>query len=81
MSVLESDAAHHMRDLVERTERGWPIGNRETGIVAGDQGSGNDQHKRGGGGKYSEAVQPAIVRCWNGLQTRLPWFCREQRSG
>src|SRR6266513_5746134 len=74
MSVLESNPAHHVRDLVERTEGSRPIGNRQASIIAGDQSSGYDEHKRGRSREYSEAVQPAIVRCENGLQTRLPWF-------
>jgi hypothetical protein len=63
MGVLESNAAYHVWHLVERAEGSRPIGNGETRIVAGDQSPGNDEHKRGGSRKYSEAVQPAIVRC------------------
>src|SRR6266478_639136 len=73
MAVLESNAAYHVRHLVERTERSRPIGNGETRIVAGDQGSGNDEHKRGRSREYSETVQRTIVPCGNGLQRRLPW--------
>ena len=73
MRVLESDAAHHVWHLVKRAEGSRPIGNREPRVVAGDQGSGNDQHKRGRSREYSETVQRTIVRRGNGLQTQLPW--------
>src|SRR5439155_19002558 len=58
MSVLESNAAYHLRHLVERAKGSWPIGNGETRVVAGDQSSCNDQHKSGGSGEYRETMQP-----------------------
>ena len=54
MAVLIKNAADHRRH--ERAIRERPIGNREAGIVGGDQGAGDEQEKRAASGEDSEAV-------------------------
>jgi hypothetical protein len=45
VGVLEFHAAHELGNLVPGTERCGPVGNRETGIIAGDESTGDDQEK------------------------------------
>jgi hypothetical protein len=62
MAMFVSDAAHHARHFVEGTEGGRPVGNRQAGIVAGNERSGDDEDKGGAGGEDGEAMQSAMVR-------------------
>jgi len=71
--VLELHTADEPGDLVERAERGRPVGDGESGIVAGDQCSGDDEEKRPAGENDREAVQLAIIRSGDGFQSRAPW--------
>jgi hypothetical protein len=61
VGVLVLHPADHRRQLVKRTEGSWPIGDRQAGIVAGDQGAGDDQKERGPSENYGEAVVRRIV--------------------
>ena len=71
MAVFEFDATHHVGNLVNGSERGRPVGNGKPGVVAGDQGSSDDQKKRGARGKDSEGVVGAIVRFGQGVQSLI----------
>jgi hypothetical protein len=62
MGVLESHATHEMGNLVERTERSRPIGDREAGVIAGDKRAGNDQQKSRAGSEDSKSMKCAVVR-------------------
>ena len=61
MAVLILHAANHRRDLVQRSERCWPVGNRQPGVIAGHQRAGNDEEKSGPGQDYGEAMMCRIV--------------------
>ena len=61
MSVLKLHASHHGWQPPERTERCWPVGNRQAGIVAGDQRTGNDQQKRRSGERQGEAMVGLVI--------------------
>ena len=61
VSVFELHTADQFRDLVERTERGGPVRDGEASIVAGDQGSGDDQEECPPGQNDGEAVQAAVI--------------------
>lgn len=54
--VLEFDSADELGNLVQRTEGGWPVRDRKSGVVAGDQRSGDDQEKRPAGENNSKTV-------------------------
>ncbi len=61
MRVLVLDSAYHGRQLIERSERGGPVGDREAGVVAGDQRAGDDEKKRGPGDNYDKPMIGRIV--------------------
>jgi hypothetical protein len=61
VGVLVLHPADHRRQLVKRTEGSWPIRDRQAGIVAGDQGAGDDQKERGPSENYGKAVVRRIV--------------------
>jgi hypothetical protein len=44
-------------------ERGRPIGNGEPGVIAGDQGAGDDEQKSAEGDESREAMVRLIKRC------------------
>jgi len=71
MPVLEFHTADHVRHLVKGTEGGGPIRHGESGVIAGDQGPGDDKQKSHAGREDGEGVKSAIVRCGNDLQTVL----------
>ena len=71
MDVFELHAAYEMGDFVEGSEGGGPVGDRESGVVARDQGSGNDEQEYPAGEEDREAVMRAVVRCGQGLQNLL----------
>ena len=72
VSVLELHAADEFGDFIERAERSRPVGDGESGVVAGDQGSGDDKEKRPAGEDDGEAVKAAIVSCGDGFQSWAP---------
>ena len=58
MAVLIQDTTDHFRKRIKEhiVSKGcWPVGNRETGIGAGDQAADEDQYESGYGGKYGTA--------------------------
>src|SRR5277367_3424951 len=72
MAVLILHASDHVGHFVERAESGWPIGNGETCVVAGDEGTRDDQKERDAGGKDGETVQSLVVRNFEFLQHGFP---------
>jgi hypothetical protein len=68
MAMFVLHAANHARNLVEGTEGGRPVRDRQTGVIAGDQGSGDDQDESGAGGEDGEAMQSAMVRDFDAFQ-------------
>jgi hypothetical protein len=44
-------------------ERSWPIGNCEAGVVAGDQGAGDEEQKRSERDQRREAMVRLVIRC------------------
>jgi glycine/D-amino acid oxidase-like deaminating enzyme len=63
VTVFIHNAAHHVRDFVDRTVTGRPVGDGQACIIAGDERSGDNQDKGAAGGEDGEAMQPAII--WN----------------
>jgi hypothetical protein len=70
--MLELDSTDKLGNLIERAEGGRPVGDRESGIVAGDQSPSDDEEKRPAGKNDGEAVKAAIIRCGYGIQSRAP---------
>ena len=68
VGVLELHASDQMRNLVERTERRWPIGDRQASIIAGHECSGNDEQKCHRRRKDGKPVMGPVVRYGSGLQ-------------
>ena len=71
--VLELHAPDQLRDFVQGTERGRPVWHGQAGIVAGDQGSRNDQEESPEGQQDSEPMKSAVVSCCERLQSNAPW--------
>ena len=71
MSMFELNPTNQMRNLIQRTKRSRPVGNGQAGIIAGHQGTGDDEHKRNARRKDGEAVMGLVVRYGNDLQKRL----------
>ena len=61
MTVFELYTSDQRRNPVERAERGGPIRYGESSIVAGHQGSGDDQQKNAGGCQHGEAMVRAMI--------------------
>ncbi len=72
MAMLVLHASNHTRHFVERTEGSRPVGNGQARAIAGNQGSGNNQYKRGAGGEEGEAMQPAMIRDFDAFQDSPP---------
>jgi len=72
MPMFKPNPAYHVGHLIDRTEGGRPIRDRQTGVVAGDKSSSNDENKSSAGGKNSEAVMRPIVWCGEKLQMKAP---------
>ena len=72
MDVLELYAADQVGDFVEGSEGSGPVGDGESGVVARDQGSGDDEQEYPAGEEDREAVMRAVVRCGQGLQNGAP---------
>jgi hypothetical protein len=68
MAVFVPYAANHVRHFVKRSKTGWPVGDGQPGIIAGDERSGNDEDERSAGGEDGEAVQSAMVWNFDALQ-------------
>ena len=62
MRMLEANTPNQMRDLVKRSERSWPIGHGEAGVIAGDKRPGNDQQKGYARGEDRKSVMRAMIR-------------------
>ena len=57
-----------------------PVGDGEPGVVAGDQGAGNDEYKSRARSEDSEAVVRGIIRCGKSLQRFTPWWINSCRA-
>jgi hypothetical protein len=57
------NAANHLRHFVKGAEAGWPVRDRQPGVVAGDERPGDDEDEGGAGGEDGEAMQSGMV--WN----------------
>jgi hypothetical protein len=53
-------------------EGGWPIGDSEAGVVAGDQSAGDDKDKGAEGDTSREAMVRFVVRCGQRVQVTTP---------
>jgi len=71
MRMFKLNAAHQMRNLVQRPKRGRPIRDGQAGIVAGYQSSCNGEQKRDGRRKDGEAMVGLVVGYGRGLQKKL----------
>jgi hypothetical protein len=80
MSMFVLDAANHLRDFVKGTKTGRPVGDRQTGVIAGDESSGNDQEQSGAGGEDGKAVQSAMVWNFDAFQDSPQWNPAVRRS-
>ena len=82
MGVLVLHSAHHGRQPVERTKRGWPVGHRQAGIIAGHQGAGDDEQKCGPGKNYGKAMVRRVVSdtIRSRRQNRLPITLRPRKA-
>ena len=73
MRVFELYSANEFRDFIEGAKRGRPVGHGQSGIVAGDESSSDDQEKCPAGEYDCEAVEAAIIRrIGDGVQNRAP---------
>src|ERR1700757_2795369 len=79
MTPLVANAADEMRNLDEISEGGRPVGNREPGIVAGDERTESDHDEGSAGDEDGEGMVGAVVGCGNAFQDRMPGS-REVRS-
>jgi len=52
-----------VRHFVEGAKAGGPVGDGQSGVIAGDERSGDNQDECCAGGEDGEAVQSAMV--WN----------------
>ena len=87
MTPLEFDSSTQ-RWNAERSERCRPVWDGKSGVVAGDQRAGDDEHKSRTRCEYREAMVRAIVRCGEGFQmftpgqsNYLPSFARRDSRG
>ena len=72
VAPLITYAAHKMRYLHQVAERGWPVGNREASVIAGDQRASRNHDERGAGRKHGEGVMGPVVRYFHGSQSGAP---------
>src|SRR5581483_616418 len=77
MAVFKANTADHAGNLVERSERSWPVRNRESSVVAGHQGPGDDQYQRRSSDEYGEVMQAFVV----GKSERLQWRLLVRHDG
>ena len=68
VGVFVPYAANHVRHFVKGAKTGWPVGDGQTGVVTGNQRSGNDEDERGAGGEDGEAVQSAVIWDFDAFQ-------------
>ena len=71
MRVFELHASNHVGNLVNGSEAGGPVRDRETGVIAGDQGSRDDEDKSRARSEDGEGVVRAIVRFGQGVQNLI----------
>jgi hypothetical protein len=60
--MLESNATYQVRNLVQRPKGSGPIGHGKAGIIAGNEGTGNDQKKRYARSEDGKSVMRTVVR-------------------
>src|ERR1700722_1286688 len=65
-------AAHKMWHLHQVAKRGWPVGNRQPCVIAGDQRTRGNHDERGARRKHGEGVMGPVVRYFNGSQSGAP---------
>jgi len=70
MAPLVPDSAMQGRNG-ERSERCGPVWDGQSGVVAGDQGPGNQKNECCAGYEYGVAVERAIVGCEDSFQRVL----------
>ena len=79
MSMLELHSPYHGRNPVERSERGGPIRNRKSSLIAGDQRTSDKQEKSDAGCENKKIVERTIELSSGRLQNKLlkaassPW--------
>jgi len=61
MDVLKLHAANQSGDLEQMPKAGRPVRNRQTGIVAGDQPSRNDQQESQRGNERSKPMMSGVI--------------------
>lgn len=66
--MFKFNSANHLRHFVEGAEGSGPVGDGQSGVIAGDQRSGDDQDQGGAGGKDGEAMQATMVRDFDAFQ-------------
>ena len=72
MTPLEFDSSTQ-RWNAEGSEGCRPVGDGKSGVVAGNERAGDDEHKSRTRYEDSKAMVRAIVRCGEGLQLLTPW--------
>ena len=72
MGVFELHSTDQVRDLVPGTERRRPVGDGQSGIIAGYEGASNDENERPAGKDQSQPVVVPVVQCGDGFQNRVP---------
>jgi hypothetical protein len=60
--VLKLYPSDHPGDLEQTPKACWPIGDGQSGVVAGDQPAGNNQQKGQSGNKYGKAMMSGVIR-------------------
>jgi hypothetical protein len=60
--VLKLYPANHLWNFEQMAKTGWPVGDGQTGIVAGDQPAGNDQQEGQRGNKHSKPMLSGVIR-------------------
>jgi len=60
--MLKLYPANHLWDLEQMAEARRPVRDGQTGVVAGDQPSGNNQQEGQRGNKYGKAMLGGVIR-------------------
>ena len=60
--VLKLYPADHLGNLEQMAKASRPVGDGQTGVVAGDQPAGNDQQESQSGNKHGKAMMSGVIR-------------------
>ena len=72
MAVLVLHSANHAWDFVIRAEGCGPVGDGQARVIAGDEGSGDNQKERRARGEDCETVQSLMIPDFDAFQSSPP---------